>query len=345
MCHYHQGIKKTGIEKGCAMKKQIKKAAALLLTAALVVGTTACGTKGQQAEGTDGTTVIKVAYQYGLAYAPLTVMQEQGLIEKNYDGDIKVEWVSLNSGSAINEGMASGDIDVACMGIAPFITGVTAGIPYKMYGTIAAQPNELLTNDSSIKSLKDITEDKKISVVNIGSIQHIFLAMLAKAELGDAHALDNNLVAMSHPDGMTALLSGSVACQLTTAPYIFKAKEQDGIQEAESLDSVWPDGNAFIVGLVSDDLYTNQPEVYQAIVDATQEAMDYLNNNQEEAAALLCQKEDVSAETMLDWMQDPGCVYDMKLPGVMDMAEFMAENDFVDKAPESFEAITTESAR
>lgn len=28
------------------MKKQIKKAAALLLTAALVVGTTACGTKG-----------------------------------------------------------------------------------------------------------------------------------------------------------------------------------------------------------------------------------------------------------------------------------------------------------
>jgi hypothetical protein len=35
----------------------------------------------------------------------------------------------------------------------------------------------------------------------------------------------------------------------------------------------------------------------------------------------------------------------MKLPGVMDMANFMAENDFADKAPESFEAITTESAR
>ena len=48
---------------------------------------------------------------------------------------------------------------------------------------------------------------------------------------------------------------------------------------------------------------------------------------------------------MLSWMQDPGCVYDMKLPGVMDMANFMAENDFVDSAPESFEAITTESAR
>lgn len=324
------------------MKKIMKKALAFALTAALVASMTACGSSEKT---TDDTATIKIAYQYGLAYAPLTIMQEQGLIEKNYDGDIKVEWVNLNSGSAINEGMASGDLDVACMGIAPFITGVTAGIPYKMYSTIAAQPNELLTNDDSITSLKDITEDKKISVVNIGSIQHIFLAMLAKEQLGDAHALDNNLVAMSHPDGMTALLSGSVSCQLTTAPYIFKAKEQENIKEAISLDSVWPEGNAFIVGLVSNELYENEPELYQAVVSATQEAMDYLNENQEEAAEILCQKEDVTAETMLSWMQDPGCIYDMKLPGVMDMATFMEENDFVDEAPESFEAITTESAR
>ena len=196
----------------------------MLLAVSMVLGVSGCGKSQKSTQDSGETAKVKIAYQYGLAYAPLTIMQEQGLIEKNYDGDIEVEWVSLNSGSAINEGMASGDIDVACMGIAPFITGVTAGIPYKMYGTIAAQPNELLTNEDTIHSLKDITDDKKISVVNVGSIQHILLAMLAKQELGDAHALDNNLVTMSHPDGMTALMSGSVACQLTTAPYIFQGK-------------------------------------------------------------------------------------------------------------------------
>lgn len=341
----HQVADRVLKRKEKTMKKRVRKITAMILAASMVLGMTGCGNNQKSTQNSGDTAKVKIAYQYGLAYAPLTIMQEQGLIEKNYDGDIEVEWVSLNSGSAINEGMASGDIDVACMGIAPFITGVTAGIPYKMYGTIAAQPNELLTNEDSIHSLKDITDDTKISVVNVGSIQHILLAMLAKQELGDAHALDNNLVTMSHPDGMTALMSGSVACQLTTAPYIFKAKEQDNIKEAESLDSVWPEGNAFIVGLVSDDLYENQPEIYQAVVDATQEAMDYINNNQEEAANILCKKEDVTAETMQEWLQDPGCVYDMKLPGVMDMANFMAENDFVDSAPESFEAITTESAR
>ena len=341
----HQAADRVLKRKEKTMKKRVRKITAMLLAVSMVLGVSGCGKSQKSTQDSGETAKVKIAYQYGLAYAPLTIMQEQGLIEKNYDGDIEVEWVSLNSGSAINEGMASGDIDVACMGIAPFITGVTAGIPYKMYGTIAAQPNELLTNEDTIHSLKDITDDKKISVVNVGSIQHILLAMLAKQELGDAHALDNNLVTMSHPDGMTALMSGSVACQLTTAPYIFKAKEQDNIKEAESLDSVWPEGNAFIVGLVSDDLYENQPEIYQAVVDATQEAMDYINNNQEEAANILCKKEDVTAETMQEWLQDPGCVYDMKLPGVMDMANFMAENDFVDSAPESFEAITTESAR
>lgn len=307
----------------------------------------ACGGTAENAETTASSSepeTLTVAYQYGLAYAPLTIMQEQGLIEKHFDGEIKVEWVNLNSGSAINEGVASGDIDVANMGIGPFVTGVTKGIPYKMYATMAAQPHALMTNDDSIQSLADITSDKKISVVNIGSIQHILLAMFAEKELGDAHALDDNLVAMSHPDGMTALVSGSVNCQLTTAPYIFKEEEQ-GMREVAGLEEVWPEGNAFIVGLVSDDLYENHPEVYEAVVAATEEAMEYLNNNKEEAAEVLAEKEDVDAETMLSWMNDPGCVYDMKLPGVMDMATFMAEAGFIENAPESFEAIATDSAR
>lgn len=304
-----------------------------------------CANAKVEAKASGDAEALTIAYQYGLAYAPMTIMQEQGLIEKNYDGELEVEWLNLNSGSAINEGVLSGDIDVANMGVGPFITGVTAGIPYKMYSTIAAQPHKLMTNNDSINSLEDITSDNKIALVNIGSIQHILLGMMAKEQLGDAHALDNNLVAMAHPDGMTALLSGSVDCQLTTSPYIFMEAEEEGIHEVAGLSDVWPDGNAFIVGLVSDDLVENHPDVYEAVVAATEEAMDFLNDHQEEAAAILCEKEDVTAETMLEWMQDPGCAFDMKLPGVMDMAEFMAEAEFIEEAPESFEAITTESAR
>lgn len=317
--------------------------------AAVVMATAICGCGGKNSEnaesGSGKKEKITVAYQYGLAYAPLTIMQEQGLIEKHYDGEIEVEWVNLNSGAAINEGFLSGDIDVAEMGVAPFITGYTAGIPYKMYGTISAQPHKLMTNKENIKTIADITPENKISLVNIGSIQHIMLGMLCEQELGDAHALDNNLVAMAHPDGMAALLAGSVDCQLTTAPYIYEEAKTEGIHEVEGLEKVWPDGSTFTIGLVSNDCYENRPDVYEAIVAATQEAMDYINNNQQEAATVLAEKQEVAAEDMLSWMQDPGCVYDMKLGGVMNTANFMAENGFIDEAPASFEDITTPSAR
>ena len=108
---------------------------------------------------------------------------------------------------------------------------------------MSAQPHRIMTNNENINSLSDIT-DEKIALVNIGSIQHVLLGMAADAELGDAHALDNNIVAMAHPDGMSALLSGSVDCQLTTSPYVFKEAAEDGISEVEGLESVWPDGNS-----------------------------------------------------------------------------------------------------
>lgn len=323
---------------------KMKRLVAAVMAGVMLCGLCACGGKGGDKAASENPT-IKVAYQYGLSYAPLTIMQEQGLIEKNYDGELTVEWVNLNSGAAINEGFASGDIDVAAMGVAPFITGVSKGIPYKMYGTISAQPHKLMTNKENIKSLSDVTSENKISVVNIGSFQHIVLSMLAEKELGDAHALDNNLVAMSHPDGMSALMAGSVDCQLTTSPYIYQELEAGTNYIVQGLEEVWPDGNAFIVGLVSEECYKENPKVYEAIVAATQEAMNYINGNQEEAAAVLAEKQGVTAEEILEWMSDPACVFEMKLPGVMDMAQFMEAQAFLEKAPESFEAITTESAR
>lgn len=304
--------------------KRAKKIVAAALVAVMAVCFTACG--GDLSDS--GDTTLTIAHQYGMAYAPFEVMKQQNLIEKYYDG-VEVEWSTLNSGSAINEGFASGDIDVGGMGVAPAITGVTSGVPYKIAANMSAQPHKIMTNDPDIKTLKDIG-DKQIALVNIGSIQHILLAMAADEQLGDAHALDNNIAAMAHPDGMSSLLSGSIACQLTTSPYVYKEAEEEGIHEVEALESVWPDGNSFILMMASTDLYENNPELYEAVLSALDEAINWINDNKEEAAEMLCEAEDVDAATMLEWLNDPACVYSTETKGVMDMANFMAENDFLE---------------
>ena len=321
--------------------KHGKKVIAVMLILIMTLSLAACGGGDETA---DGKTKLTIAHQYGIAYAPLEIMKQQKLIEKHYDG-VEVEWSTLNSGSAINEGFLSGDIDVGAMGVGPAVTGVTSGVPYKICSNMSAQPHKIMTNNPNIKSLKDIT-DEKIALVNIGSIQHILLAMAAKEQLGDAHALDENIAAMAHPDGMSSLISGSVDCHLTTSPYDFKEAEEDGITEVEALESVWPSGNSFIVAVASTDLQENNPELYDAVVAALAEAIDYINNNTAEAAEMLCEAEDVDAATMEKWLTDKDCVYSTETKGVMDMANFMAEEGFLEnEGPKDFSDLAFDNVK
>lgn len=322
-----------------------KKIMAMLLATAMSISLTACGGNQSADSGkTNEKTELNIAYQYGMAYAPLQVMKEQGLIEKYYP-DVTVNWQVLNSGSAITEGMVAGSIDVGAMGVAPAITAIMKGVPCKIFSSMSSQPHKILSNNPDIKSLKDITSETKIALVNIGSIQHILLAMAAEKELGDARALDNNILAMSHPDGMTALLAGSVECQLTTSPYIFKAEAEEGIHSLTSISEVWPEGNSFIVALASEKLHDDNPELYQAVTKALADAIVYMNENQEEVAAMLCENEGVDSATMLSWLQDSGCGYSTETVGVMQMAEFMKTTGFIEKAPENYSDLVYENVK
>ncbi|MGI6722050.1 MAG: ABC transporter substrate-binding protein [Anaerovoracaceae bacterium] len=318
--------------------KKMKKVIMLVLVMAVAIGAaglTACGS-GSDNGSSGKTETVNIAMQHGMAYAPLKVMEKKKLVQKYYKG-AKVKYSTLNSGSAITEGMNSGDIQFAALGVAPAVTAVVSDVPAEICANVSAQPQALMTNQSDINSVKDIGKKDKIALVNIGSIQHVMLGMLAQKELGDAHALDDNIAAMSHPDGMSSLESGSVQLQLTTSPYVFKEADMDGIHEVAGLDSVWPRGQSFIVMMALDDVYKNNKKLYDAVLKAESEAIDWINNHPDEAAKLLCKEEGVSAATMKKWLQDPDCTYSTTCKGVFKTASFMADNGFLEsKGPKAF---------
>ncbi|MBQ4531137.1 MAG: ABC transporter substrate-binding protein [Lachnospiraceae bacterium] len=311
-------------------------AVALIGTCVMGCGSTGDGT-GEQTENTEVT--LDIAYQYGLAYAPIVIAQEQGLIEEAYKeatGDeVQVNWNQMSSGPDINTGIASGSIQVGFMGIAPAITGVMNNVGYKIFTNLSGQEHGLTTSDASIKSLEDLVgSDKQIALVNIGSFQHIILAKaLVNAGL-DAHALDANIVAMKHPDGMAALESGSIPCHLTSSPYIHMERENENLYEIPGVKEAFSVEDSFIVGVASTTLNEENPELYQALCDAMAEAIDYINENPKEAAAITCEYDGNDAETELKYMESG--YYSTETKGVYDLAVFMAENGFIEKAPEEF---------
>lgn len=287
----------------------------------------------------DKTEKLVIAYQWGLAYAPLEVIRQKNLIEKHYDGEIEIEWKTMNGPSEIYEGIVAGSIDVAHSGVGPFLINTSKGVPCKMYSALAAQPMGLNTSKPELQSLKDFKSDDKIALVSWGAIQHVMLSMAAEKYLGDPHALDNNIVNMSHPDGMQALLSGVVSSQLTTSPYFLKELETEGIHEIEEVADVFPKGASIIVGSASIKLYEERREAYDALTAAMEEAMLFLNENTEEAAELLCEKEGVTPEKMLEYLTAEGVSYDMVPSGTLEIAEFMERAEFMEKAQTSYEEI------
>lgn len=320
-------------------KKNILRIAALCMSSVLLIA--GCGSSGQVSEESGGETVtLNLAYQYGLAYAPLGIMKEQKLIEKAYEeatgGQVTVNWNQMSSGADINTGISGGSLDGGFMGVGPAVTGVTKGVGYKIFTNLSGQEHGLMTNDENIKSFDDlIGSSNQIALVNIGSIQHVMLGLALDNAGYDAHALDSNIVAMAHPDGMAALESGNVSCHLTSNPYIFKERENGGLHEIKDVTELWGVNDSFIVGVASKKIYDNNPELYKALCDAVKEAIDFINDNPEEAAKITCEFDGNSQEDELAYIQKSK--YMVETNRVFELASFMARAEFIDTAPESYE--------
>ncbi len=305
--------------------KNLRKFIAAALCMSLALAVTACGgeTKKEEAK------TLTIAYQGGIGYAPVHVMETQKLIEENYDGEITVEFVKLDAGAAINEGIIGGTVDIGCMGVAPAISGVSAGIPYKVISNLCAQSHGLMSNDANITSLADITSEDKIALVSTGSIQHILLAMAAEKTLGDAHVLDHNIQNMSHAEGLAALESGTVKLHLTSSPFIYQERENEAYTELTEINEVWPSGNSFLVAMASEKV-AEDAKLYEAIRTAFDQAVEFINTNLEETAQIEMEYLGLDEATVMSYLQEKDSQFFTELRGVETMAQFMYRAGFIE---------------
>lgn len=310
------------------MKKIYKIIVVGLLLVCMLLSLCACSENS-----TSKVAEITIAYQGGIGYAPIHILEAQGLIEAKYEEltgkEVKVNFQKLDSGADINTGIIGGTIDIGCMGIAPAVSAVASGVPAKVLTGLCSQTHGLMTSDPSIKMLSDIG-DTQIALVNIGSIQHILLAMAAEKELGDAHALDNNIVKMSHAEGYAALEAGTYKLHLTSSPYINRERENENYTEIAAVNEIWPDGNTFLVALASTALQEENAELFDAITEAFAEAIDFINNDQEAAAEIVADYLGQDVETTLADLQEETSSFFSELVGTTQMAEFMYRAKFID---------------
>jgi NitT/TauT family transport system substrate-binding protein len=109
---------------------------------------------------------VRVARQYGIAYIPLMIMQDQQLIEKHAARlglpGVKVTWQQFTGGAVMNDALLSGNLDFAVVGPPPFLTrwARTQGTQNQVVGigALNSMPMYLMTRNPAVSSIKDFGE-------------------------------------------------------------------------------------------------------------------------------------------------------------------------------------------
>ncbi len=296
------------------MRKRIVALCALLLLAG-------CAGKKERS--------ITIAQQYGTAYAPIAVMRELDLLEQELPDYIAVEWAQLANTAAIRESMLAGKTDFACMAIPPFLIGRDAGMEWRICSGVSRVPMGLTTSDPAVQSLADITPEMRIALPQPGSIQHILLAMAARRELGEARRFDDQLVTLSHPDGMSALLAGGeVSLHFTASPYL-QQEQQAGMTLLLDGEEAMGQPYTGIVAVAGESLYRENPKVYQGFLNALEKSIRWIKDNPEEAAQLLAPLYGMEPDALLLEMTAPGAAYTTEVAGVEAFGAFMLEEGYL----------------
>ena len=273
---------------------------------------------------------IRIGEQFGLAYAPLQIMKEKGFLEKMRP-EAEVEWLKLGNTVAIREAILAGDLDAGFMGIPPFLIARDKGMTWKIATGLSRSPLGLVVPKGKYKSLSDIPSGAKIALPQPGSIQHILLSMAAIRESGDPKLLDNNLIALKHPDGMNALLSGAVEGHFTSPPYLFNEADLENFEILLSGDQAMGSPFTFIVGAVTEDFYKENKALYIDFLSALEKSIDFINNEQEETVSILSQVYSMDRDLLSKYLYRPGMIFERDVRGVGNFIEFMFENDYISR--------------
>src|SRR5229473_2784802 len=241
---------------------------------------------------------IRAAQQYGLSYLALMLMEDGKLVEKQAKAaglrEPKVTWAKLGGPGAMNDALLSGSLEFASGGVPSLITlwAKTKGTPLEVRGVGALNdmPNELITSNPMLKTIRDFTEKDKIAVTSVKiSTQALLLEMAAAKEFGDANyeKLDPLTVSMPHPDAMTALLSGGgITAHFSSPPFEYQEKAKPGLHQVISNYEILGGKATFNVVWTTTKFHDSNPKAYAAFVAAFEEATNMINKDKRAAAEI-----------------------------------------------------------
>lgn len=321
------------------MKSMTRKAAALIAGLSLAAGSLAAHAEGQ----------IRIAEQFGIVYLLLNVAQDQKLIEKHAKAagiDAKVEWVKLSGGSAVNDALLSGNIEVAGAGVGPLLTlwDRTKGKQnVRGVASLGNFPYYLVSNNPNVKSIADFSEKDRIALPAVGVSVQSRVLQLASAKLwGDKeyNKLDKISVAVPHPDAAAAIIKGGTEISAHFGNPPFQEQELAGNPAAHIVLNSYQvlGGPASATVLYATEKFrAENPKTYQAFVEALNDAAQFVTANPEKAADIYIKVSNarIDRDLLVRIIKSPEVQFKTTPQNTYPLAEFMHRIGAIKNKPAS----------
>jgi len=302
------------------------------LAASILAVVSLCAALPARAEGQ-----LRIAEQFGIVYLLLNVAQDQGLIEKQGKAqgvDIKVEFVKLSGGAAVNEALLSGSIDVAGAGVGPLLTiwDRTAGKQnVRGIASLGNIPYYLTSINPAVKTIADFGDKDRIALPAVGVSVQSRILQLASARLwGDAqyNRLDKNQVAVPHPEATAAIIKGGTEITAHFGNPPFQEQGLTGNPAAhivlKSYDVLGGPASATVL-YATEKFRKDNPKTYKAFVDALADAAQLVRKDPEKAADIFIRtnQSGIDRALLLRIIKSPEVEYKLTPQNTYALAEFM----------------------
>jgi len=292
---------------------------------------------------------IRIADQFGIVYLLLDVAKERQLIEKHGKAlgqEIQVSQVTLSGGSAVNDALLSGSIDIAGAGVGPLLTlwDRTHGKQnVRGVASLGNFPYYLVSNNPAVKTIADFSDKDRIALPAVGVSVQSRVLQLASAKLwGDAqyNKLDKISVAVPHPEATAAIIKGGTEISGHFGNPPFQEQELAGNPAAhivlKSYDVLGGPSSATVL-YTTEKFRRDNPKTYAAFIAALDEAAKWISANPEAAADLFIRvnKSKADRKLVLAIIQNPEVQFKLTPQNTHTLAEFMFRVGAIKNKPAS----------
>ena len=291
---------------------------------------------------------FRITKQPSIIYLPLVVMEQNRLVEKHARaaglGEIKVQWITFNSGGAATDALLSGNVDLVTSGVSNLLLlwertkGEVKGVT-----SVGGLPMLLVTRDPNVKTLKDFTDKDKIAVPTIKvSSQAMVLKMALEKMYGESSRdkLDAVTVQLGHPDAMLAVVGGTseVNSHFSAPPYQYTELKAPGVHLVLDSSDVFggPASNAVVFGTRK--FYDANPKTIAAFMASLEEANQLIARDPAASAKIYLDatKEKYSIDEVVSMIKAPNVVYSTTPNATMVFANFMVKTGLIKTRPASW---------